>query len=54
MNRQKPATSTQPQVNDTRIYSSKKLPTVKVSVRDGGKELIINQSDFDDRFIRLD
>ena len=49
-------TSTQPGVDSTlKIYGAKKLPTVKVKLKDGDKELIINQSDFDpDRHVRLD
>ncbi len=55
MNRQPPPTSTQPQVNDSRIYSSKVLPTVRVKLKDSGRELAINEQDFDDdRFLRLD
>ena len=55
MNRQPPPTSTQPQVNDSRIYSSKVLPTVRVKLKDSGRELAINERDFDDgRHVRLD
>ena len=55
MNRQPPPTSTQPQVNDSRIYSSKVLPTIRVKLKDSDHELAINQKDFDpDRFVRLD
>ncbi len=57
MNRQPPPTSTQPQVNDSRIYSSKKFPTIRVKLKDhdDGRELILNEQDFDDgRFVRLD
>ena len=55
MNRQRPPTSTQPQVNDQRIYSSKKLPTVRVKSKATGRELILNEQDFDpDRYVRLD
>ena len=58
MNRQRPATSTQPQVDPTLgIYSSKAIPTVKVKLKDSDDdvELIINQKDFDDdRYVRLD
>ena len=57
MNRQKPPTSTQPQVNDSRIYSAKVLPTVKVKLKDSDddRELAINERDFDDgRHVRLD
>jgi hypothetical protein len=54
MNRQRPPTSTQPQVNDSRIYSSKVLPTIRVKSKDGDRELTINEKDFDgDRFVRL-
>ena len=50
MNRQKPPTSTQPQVNDSRIYSAKVLPTIRVTMKnsDDDRELIINEQDFDD------
>lgn len=57
MNRQQPPTSTQPQVNDSRIYSSKVRPTVKVKLKDSddGPELILNEQDFDpERHVRLD
>jgi len=57
MNRQPPPTSTQPQVNDSRIYSSKKFPTIRVTMKnsDDDRVLIINEQDFDDgRFVRLD
>ena len=47
MNRQKLPTSTQPQVNDSRIYSSKVLPTIRVKLKDSGRELAINEKDFD-------
>ena len=56
MNRQNQPTANQPQVNDSRIYSSKILPTVRVKLKDGdeGRELAINEKDFDpDRFVRL-
>ena len=57
MNRQRPPTSTQPQVNDSRIYSSKVLPTIRIKLKDSNddRELIINEKDFDsDRHVRLD
>ena len=55
MNGQRPPTPNQPQVNDQRIYSSKKMPTVRVKLKGGDKELVINQRDFDpDRYVRLD
>ena len=57
MNRQRPPTPNQPQVNDTRIYSSKKLPTAKVRLKDSDddREIIVNEKDFDrDRFVRMD
>ena len=55
MNRQRPPTSTQPQVNDSRIYSSKALPTIHVKLKGSDRELAINEKDFDpDRFVRLD
>ena len=57
MNRLRPPTSTQPQVNDSRIYSAKVLPTVKVKLQDSvdGRELILNETDFDaERHVRLD
>ena len=57
MNRPRPPTSTQPQVNDSRIYSAKVLPTVKVKLMDSddGRELFLNETDFDaDRYVRLD
>jgi hypothetical protein len=54
MNRQRPPTANQPQVNDSRIYSAKVLPTVKVKLKDSDRELTINKSDFDpDRHERL-
>lgn len=56
MNRQRPPTSTQPQVNDLRIYGAKVLPTVTVKLKDSDddRELIINEKDFDDdRYVRL-
>jgi len=57
MDRLRPPTSTQPQVNDSRIYSSKVLPTIRVKLKDhdDGRELILNEQDFDlDRCVRLD
>jgi len=57
MNKQRPPTSTQPQVNDTRIYSSKVLPTirVKLKVSNDDREMIIGEDDFDpDRHERLE
>ena len=57
MNRQRPPTSTQPQVNDSRIYSSKVVPTIKVQLKDSDDDrvLIINEQYFDpDRYVRLD
>ena len=49
-------TSTQPEVDPTLgIYSSKKLPTTRVKLKNSDRELAINQKDFDpDRFVRLD
>ena len=55
-NRQPLPTSTQPQVNDLRIYSAKVLPTVKVKLKDSDddREIIVNEKDFDDgRFFRV-
>ena len=51
-----PRNAAQPGLSSTLgIYGAKKLPTVKVKLKDNDKELIINQSDFDsDRFVRLD
>ena len=57
MNILKPSTSTQPQVNDSRIYSSKVVPTIRVKLKDSDddREMTINDNDFDpDRFVRLD
>ena len=57
MNRQRPPTSTQPQVNDSRIYSSKVVPTIKVQLKDSDDDrvLIINEQYFDpDHYVRLD
>ena len=57
MNSQNPPTSTQPQVNDSRIYSSKVLPTIRIKLKDSSddRELITNEKDFDsDRQVRLD
>ena len=55
MTRQRPPTSTQPQVNDSRIYSSKALPTIRVKLKNSGRELAINEKDFDPgRHARLD
>lgn len=48
----KRATSTQPEVNDQRIYSSKQVPTIRVRLKKGKNRrvlMIINVSDFDDR-----
>lgn len=54
MNRQRPPTSTQPQVNNSRIYSSKTLATIRVKSKDSDRELAINEQDFDpDRIVRL-
>ena len=56
MNRVIPAiSSSQPGVDPTiGIYSSTKLPIVKVNSIGGDKELIINESDFDpDGYVRL-
>ena len=54
MNTQPPPTSTQPQVNDSRIYSSKALPTIRVRLKDSGREQDINEKDFDDgRHVRV-
>ena len=51
-----PRNAAQPGLSSThKIYGAKKLPTVKVKLKDGGKELIINQSDFDaDRYERVE
>lgn len=55
MDRQKPPTSTQPQVNNSRIYSSKALPTIRVKLKDSGREQDINEKDFDDgRHVRVE
>ena len=57
MNRLQPPTANQPQVNDSRIYSAKVLPTVKVKLQDSddGRELILNETDFDaECHVRLD
>ena len=55
MNRQlPPPTSTQPQVNDSRIYSSKVTPTIRVKPVGGDREMVINEKDFDpERFVRV-
>ena len=49
MNRQRPPTSTQPQVNDSRIYSSKAVSTIKVQLQgsDDDREILVNAQDFD-------
>lgn len=55
MNRKRPPTSTQPQVNDSRIYGSKKLTTIRVKLKnsDDDRELTVNKKDFDsDRHVR--
>ena len=47
----------QPPITNYHIYSSKKIPTVRVRFKDSDddKEMVINQSDFDpDRYVRLD
>ena len=46
----------QPEVlSNTKVYGGKQTPTVRVKLKDGGKELIINEQDFDpDRHLRLD
>lgn len=46
----KRATSTQPEVNDSRIYSSKQVSTVRVRLKKSKSKrvLIINRSDFDE------
>ncbi len=57
MHRLRPPTSTQPQVNDSRIYSSKKFPTIRVTMKnsDDDRVLIINERDFDDgRHVRVE
>ena len=57
MNILKPPTSAQPQINDSRLYSSKVVPTVRVKLKDSsdGREMASNEKDFDpDRFVRLD
>ena len=57
MNILKPPTSTQPQINDSRLYSSKVVPTIRVRLKDSddGREMASNEKDFDpDRFVRLD
>ena len=57
MNRQRPPTSTQPQVNDSRIYSSKVVPTIRVQLKDSDDDrvLLVNEKDFDpDRYVRLE
>ena len=48
-------TSTQPEVDPTLgIYSSKKLPTIRVKLKGSDRDLTINDKDFDpDRFVRL-
>lgn len=56
MNRRRPPTANQPQVKDTRIYSSKVLPTVCVKLKDSDddRKIFVNEKDFDDgRFVRL-
>lgn len=57
MNRQRPPSSTQPQVNDSRIYSSNALSTIRVKLKDSDddRDLLVNERDSDpDRFVRLD
>ena len=40
--------SNQPEVlSHTKVYSGKSLPTVRVTLKDSGKELTVNESDFD-------
>ena len=40
--------SNQPEVlAHTKVHGNKHPPTVRVTLKDGGKELIINQSEFD-------
>lgn len=48
--------SNQPEVlSHTKVYGGKQLPTVRVTLKDNGKELIINQTDFDEnKHDRLD
>lgn len=42
------AGANQPEVlAHTKVYGNKRPPTVRVTLKDNGKELIINQSDFD-------
>ena len=42
--------SNQPEVlSHTKVYGGKQTPTVRVKLKDGGKDLIVNQSDFDER-----
>jgi len=57
INNLRPATSTQPQVDPTfRFYSPKKLPTIRVRLKDSSddREMTIYEKDFDpDRFVRL-
>lgn len=41
--------SNQPEVlSHTKVYGNRHPSTVRVTLKDGGKELIINQSDFDE------
>ncbi len=55
MHRLRPPTSTQPQINDSRIYSSKVVPTIRVKLKGSDRELAINKKDFDpERHARLD
>ncbi len=43
-----PRNAAQPGLSSThKIYGAKKLPTVKVKLKDGGKELIINADTYD-------
>ena len=40
--------SNQPEVlSHTKVYGGKQTPTVRVKLNDGGKELTVNESDFD-------
>ena len=54
-NRLRQPTSTQPQINDSRIYSSKAVPTIHVKPVGGDRELTIDETDFDpERFVRVE
>ena len=49
--------SNQPEVIPVKVYGGKRIPTIKVRLRDSDdqREMLVNEKDFDpDRYVRLE